>query len=79
MLRALQWLVANNKYYHSVHINPNALAMLPEDGDLTGLHSVTLNSTDEDTGSPSEDEDPYSSHLSGSFVPTTTQKKVRDP
>ena len=77
VLRALQWLVANNKYYHSVRINPDALAMLPEDGDLSGLHSVTLGSTDDETGSPSlqdKDEDPYSTHLQGSFVPSTTQR-----
>ena len=32
VLVALQWLLANNKYYRSVHINPDALALLPEDG-----------------------------------------------
>jgi len=32
VLHALQWLLANNKYYRSIHINPDALAMLPEDG-----------------------------------------------
>ena len=77
VLRALQWLIANNKYYRNVHINPDALAMLPENGNLSGIHSVTLNSTDEDTGSAStldEDEDPYNTHLSGSFVPSTTQR-----
>ena len=74
---ALQWLVANNKYYRSVHINADALAMLPEDGDLSGLHSVMISSADEDTGSlSSQDEyqDPYDTHLSGSFVPSTTQR-----
>jgi hypothetical protein len=73
VLHALQWLVANNKYYRSVHINSDALAILPEDGDLSGLRSVVLDSTDEDTGSPyaHDEEDPYSSHLSGSFVPST--------
>ena len=35
---------------------------LPEDGDINGLHSVSLDSTEEDTGSPEtadEDDDPY--------------------
>ena len=76
VLRALQWLV-DNKYYRNVRINQEALAMLPEDGDLSGLRSVTVDSTDEDTTSPStldEGEDPYSTHLSGSFVPSTTQR-----
>ena len=66
VLGALQWLVANNKYYRNVRINPAALAMLPEDRHLSGIHSVMLNSTDEDTASPStldEDEDPYSTRL----------------
>ena len=48
VLHALQWLVAN-KYYHNVCINSDTLAMLPEDGNLSGLHSVTFNSI---TGSP---------------------------
>ena len=74
VLRALQWLLANNRYYRNVHINPNALAMLPEDGDLTGLHSVTLNSTTEDPEPPSvREEDPYNTHLSASFIPSTAQ------
>ena len=34
ILRALQWLLANNQYYR---ISPDALALLPEDGNLTGL------------------------------------------
>ena len=77
VLCALQWLIANNKYYRNVHINPDALSMLPEDGDLSGLQSVTLDSADEDTESPpaqDEDDDPYSTHLSSSFVPSTTQR-----
>ena len=73
VLRALQWLVANNKYYRNIHINPDALSMLPEDGDLSGLHSLMLDSTEEDTGSP--DDKAYSSHLSGSFDPSTTQAR----
>ena len=39
VLHALQWLHTNNKYYHSVNLNPDALALLPKDGNLTGLHS----------------------------------------
>ena len=79
MLRALQWLIANNKYHSNNRINPDALVMLPEDGDLSGLYFVTLDSTEEDSGSPSaqdEDVDPYNTHLSGYFVPTE-QETVR--
>ena len=44
VLRALQWLVANNIYYRNIRIDPDALAlrMLPEDGDIKGLCSVPL-------------------------------------
>ena len=48
VLHALQWLLANNRYYVNVRINLDALALLPEDGNLTGLHSVTLDSTIDD-------------------------------
>ena len=68
------WL--NNKYYRNISINLEAVATLPEDGDLSGLHSVSLDSTEDDTGSQEtldEDEDPYNTHLSGSFIPSTIQ------
>ena len=39
---ALQWLLANSIYYRNVRIDPDAIAVLPEGGDLTGLHSMTL-------------------------------------
>ena len=75
VLSALQWLLANNKYYRSVRINPDALALLPEDGNLTGLRSVTLDSTTEEQATPStQDVDPYDAHLPGSFVPSTTRR-----
>ena len=49
MLRALQWLVANNIYYRNVHIDPSALALLPQDDDLSGLHSMTVDSPSDDS------------------------------
>ena len=50
VLHALQWLLANNRYYTSMFASTlhDALALLPEDGNLTGLHSVTLDSTIDD-------------------------------
>ena len=75
ILRALQWLLANNQYHRNVCINTDALALLPEDGNLTGLDSVTLGSTADDPEPPSaQDVDPYNSHLSASFIPSTTQR-----
>ena len=65
----------NNRYYLNVRINLDALALLPQDWNLTGLHSVTLDSTIEDPEPLSaQDEDRYNGHLSGSFVPSTTQR-----
>ena len=77
VLHALQRLVVNNKYYRNIQINLEAVATLPEDGDLSGLHSVSLDCTEEDTGllgTFDKDDDPYDTHLSGSFVPSTTQR-----
>jgi len=76
VLHAPQWLLTNNKYYRSVHLNPDALALLPKDGNLTGLHSLTLTSTSDNMELPSaqSEEDPYNAHLSASFVPSTAQQ-----
>ena len=58
-----------------VQINPDAIAALPEDGDLTGLHSMTLESSDDDQELPSlQDVDPYNAHLARTFVPSSAQR-----
>lgn len=70
MLRVLQWLVANNIYYRNVHIDPSALALLPED--LSGLHSMTVDSpSDNSEVSSTQDMDPFDANLSMTFVPLT--------
>ena len=78
MFCALQWLLDNNKYYRNIHINHDALAMLPEDGDLTGLLTVSLNSNADTDTTPAQDEDvdPHSTYLSGSFIPSATQRRT---
>ena len=69
---ALQWLVANNIYYRNVHIDPSALALLPQDDDLSGLHSMTVDSPSDDSEvSSTQDVDPYDANLSRTFVPLT--------
>ena len=76
VLHALQWLIVN-KYYHNIRINLEAVAMLPKNSNLSGLHTVSLDSTEEKTGLPEildEEDDPYNSHLCGSFVPSTNQR-----
>ena len=52
VLRALQWLVAHNQYYHSVGvtIDTTALHQLPQDGNISHLVSVAEDTT---TDSPS--------------------------
>ncbi len=75
MLRALQWLLVNDNYYRNVSIDPDTLSMLPEDGGLTDLRSVTVQSTVDDQELPSaEDLNPYDAHLSRTFDPNTVQR-----
>ena len=52
VLRALQWLVTHNQYYHSVGvtIDTTALDQLPQDGNISQLLSVAEDTT---TDSPS--------------------------
>ena len=52
VLKALQWLVANNIYYHNIRIDPAVVAQLPHDDDLSSLCTVTFGYTcdeEEDT------------------------------
>ena len=86
MLGALQWLVANNTYYHNIHIDPEVLAQLPEDGNLSGLCTVNLETTPSSEQDPSqEDIDSYHANLPRSFVPSrlteleTVRQSVQDP
>ena len=65
VLRALQWLLVNNTYYRNIYIDPDALALLPEDGNLAGLRSMTVDSPPDDSEVPStQDMDPYDATLS---------------
>ena len=75
VLRALQWLIQNNTYYRHITINTEALALLPEDGNLAGLCSIAMDpsTTDQEESQESID-DPYTSHLERSFVPLVTQR-----
>ena len=81
--QALTWLLQNNRYYRAnqVHLNQDALAQLPEDGDLSTLTSVPVGPPSTQQPPPS-DEDPYGAHLAQSFVPNairpmTEQETVR--
>ena len=75
----LQWLLVNNRYYRAlgVTIDPNSLAQLPLDGNVSHLVSVTETCSSEDNSSTAEipaadnqhptDED--DDHLPQSFIP----------
>ena len=76
VLRALQWLLANNIYYRNIRIDPDALALLPEDGDLTGLHSVTVENDDQET--PPAQNDPSDDHIATSFVPNSLNPRMTE-
>ncbi len=82
----LQWLISNNIYYRAnqVHINQEALALLPQDGTLTNFASIAVEcpSTSDQQRSVTEEDDPYSAHLVRSFVPIaarpmTEQETIR--
>ena len=50
----------HNRYYLNVRIDVDALALLPDDRNLNGLHSITLDSTVDDPEPLSaQNEDPY--------------------
>ena len=76
VLRALQWLLANNVYYRNIRIDPNALALLPEDGDLTGLRSVTVENDDQET--PPAQNDAHDAHIATSFVPNNLNPRMTE-
>ena len=76
VLEALQWLVANNIYYHNICIDASIVSELPEDGELSDIDlcTITLDSC-LDAGSLLQDEvDPYNADLSSSFVPSVSQR-----
>ena len=52
VLRALQWFVRHNIYNSNINISEEAFTILPEDGDLTGLCSVIIDSSTSDEEEP---------------------------
>ena len=74
--RALQWLITNNTYYHAnhIHIDEDALAQLPHDGNLSNISSIAVETPATSDQQISED-DPYNAHLARSFVPVATRSR----
>ena len=74
VLRALQWLVENNIYYRDITIDHSVLALLPTDGELSNLETMTVSSSTEvDTTPVLNDEDPHDAHLRSTFLPMPTR------
>ena len=74
MQQALQWLLVNNRYYHAlgVTIDPNSLAQLPQDGNVSHLVSVTETCSSVDNSSAADNQHPTDEdddHLPQSFIP----------
>ena len=68
VLQALEWLVRNNVYYQDVTIDQNVLALLPVDGHLTAIQTITVSSNEVDMPAR-EDDDPHTAHLPSTFLP----------
>ena len=72
--RALEWLVTHNIYYRAnqIHISQDALAVLPQDGNLSNVATVTTPCPPqgEDEVTPAQGDESYDGHLTQSFVPT---------
>jgi len=68
VLRALQWLVVNNKYYNDVVIDSNTLEMLPVDGHLNNFSSVFVQ--EEQVSQQNDDLQP---HPQSTFLPTSAR------
>ena len=75
--QALQWLLSHNMYYraNNVCIDHNAIAQLPDDGNLSNVTSITIESPEasDPPYATTESSDPYDAHLAQSFVPIATR------
>ena len=77
---ALTWLLANNIYYRKigVSLDQDALACLPEDGDLSDLPSIqpSVQSQGEVTSNDTTAEEKYSSSFVPNAAPPATEREV---
>ena len=80
ILSALQWLTANNTYYRNICIDQDALAVIPEDGDLSGLCSVIVPDLEEVPSNEDSlsDDAIDDTHLTRTFVPITPQRGTEE-
>ena len=71
VLHALEWLTINNTYYRNVTIDHDVLALLPIDGHLSGLVTMSVQS-DELEPSAQQDIAPQDTPLASTFIPMPT-------
>jgi len=57
-------------------MNAEALEQLPEDGNLSSLTSVQPEPSTAPQGCQPSEEDPYTAHLSSSFVPNAAHQST---
>ena len=69
ILNALQWLISNNIYFRNITINNDNLASLPQDDNITGIHTVTISSEEPTNPEATQAEEPYTADLSRTFIP----------
>ena len=80
VLSALQFLIANNKYFSNITINNEALLQLPQDGDLPSIPVITFDSQDiMDTFTEPDaynvEQDTYNTNFSSTFIPSNWLNK----
>ena len=71
----------HNKYYraNNIRVDVSVLEQLPEDGSLSQLTAITVESPVTESPDPAnttpaaDSSDPYNAHLPQSFVPIATQ------
>ena len=71
VLRALQWLKQHNKFYQNIEISQAALDQLPEDGSLSSLREVEMDTEMNSNSKPNIQD-------SGSFVPVVARKMTEE-
>ena len=81
VLSALQFLIANNKYFSNITINNETLLQLPQDGDLPSIPVITFDSQDTmDTFTEPDaynvEQDTCNTTFSSTFIPSNCQTRT---
>ena len=81
VLSALQFLIANNKYFINITVNNEALLQLPQDGDLPSIPVITFDSQDimytfTEPDAYNVEQDTYNTNFSSTFIPSNCQTRT---